>query len=139
MKKKLLIVMISMAALGGSAFAQSKPVMEVKDNPGWHKIAETVVNLKSDQDELVVLGADHYKALKLKATDSDIEITDVRVMYENETVQDIEVRKFLKEGEETREIDLDGKERAIKKIRLTYKTVPNANQDKAHLEIWGLK
>lgn len=128
-----------MAAFGAGAFAQTKPVVEVKDNPGWHKIAETVVNLKSDQDELMVLGADHYKAMRLKATDSDIEITDIRVMYENEQVQDIEVRKILKAGEQTREIDLDGKDRAIKKIRLTYKTVPNAKQDKAHLEIWGLK
>lgn len=128
-----------MAAFGAGAFAQTKPVVEVKDNPGWHKIAETVVNLKTDQDELMVLGADHYKAIRLKATDSDIEITDVRVMYENEQVQDIEVRKILKAGEQTREIDLDGKDRAIKKIRLTYKTVPNAKQDKAHLEIWGLK
>lgn len=131
--------MMSLAAFGAGAFAQTKPVVEVKDNPGWHKIAETVVNLKSDQDELMVLGADHYKAMRLKATDSDIEITDIRVMYENEQVQDIEVRKILKAGEQTREIDLDGKDRAIKKIRLTYKTVPNAKQDKAHLEIWGLK
>ncbi|HUM45389.1 MAG TPA: DUF2541 family protein [Chitinophagales bacterium] len=139
MKRKFLIIMMSMAAFGAGAFAQTKPVVEVKDNPGWHKIAETVVNLKTDQDELMVLGADHYKAIRLKATDSDIEITDVRVMYENEQVQDIEVRKILKAGEQTREIDLDGKDRAIKKIRLTYKTVPNAKQDKAHLEIWGLK
>lgn len=138
MKKNFLIVFISIAAATVS-FAQSKPAVQVKDNPGWHKIAETVVNLKSDQDEIAVIGADHFKAMKLKATDSDIEIMDVRVMYENEQVQDIEIRKFLKAGEETREIDLDGKDRAIKKIRLTYKTVPNAAQDKAHLEIWGLK
>jgi len=138
MKKQILIAFI-LLAVGTASFAQSKPALQVDDNPGWHKIAETVVNLKSDQDEIAVLGADHYKAMKLKATDSDIEIMDVRVMYENEKVQDIEVRKFLKQGEETRQIDLDGNDRAIKKIRLTYKTVPNAEQDKARLEIWGLK
>lgn len=138
MKKHLLIVFISIAVATVS-FAQTKPAVQVKDNPGWHKITEMVVDLKKDQDEVAVLGADHYKALKLKATDSDIEIMDVKVMYENEQVQDIEVRKFIRQGEETRQIDLDGKERAIKKIRLTYKTVPNAAQDKAHLEIWGLK
>ncbi len=139
MKKQLLVVLISLTALGSAAFAQSKPVVEIKDGPGWHKIVETLVDLKNDRDDITVLGADHYKAMKLKATDSDIEIMDVKVKYENGDVQDIEVRKFIKAGEETREIDLNGKERAIKSIHLTYKTVPNAEKDKAHLEIWGLK
>lgn len=60
-------------------------------------------------------------------------------MYENEEVQDIEVRKILKAGEETHDLDLNGKERAIKSIRITYKTVPATSKDKAHLEILGLK
>jgi len=138
MKKQILIALISLAAFGTSAFAQ-KTVVEVKNNPGWHKIAETTADLKADRDEVTVLGADHYKSMKLKATDMDLEIMDVQVIYENEQKQDVQVRKLIKVGEETREIDLDGKERAIKKIIIMYKTVPNAEHDKAHLEIWGLK
>lgn len=139
MKKQILIVALALAAFGSSAIAQTKTVIEVDNSPGWHKIVETTADLKADYDEVAVIGADHYKAIKLKVTDSDLEIMDIKVMYENETTQDIEVRKLIKEGESTREIDLDGKDRAIKKIRLSYKTAPNASHDKAHLEIWGLK
>ncbi|MEP7128862.1 MAG: hypothetical protein ABI729_08340 [Chitinophagales bacterium] len=139
MKKQILIVTMVLAAFGFSANAQTKTVLEVDNSPGWHKIVETTADLKTDFDEVAVIGADHYKAIKLKVTDSDLELMDIRIMYENETTQDIEVRKMIKQGESTREVDLTGKDRAIKKIRISYKTVPNADHDKAHLEIWGLK
>ncbi|MGB3076250.1 MAG: hypothetical protein WBB36_13050, partial [Chitinophagales bacterium] len=125
MKKQILIVTMVLAAFGFSATAQTKTVVEVDNTPGWHKIVETTADLKTDFDEVAVIGADHYKAIKLKATDSNLDLMDIKIMYENETTQDIEVRKLIKQGEWTREVDLEGKDRAIKKIRITYKTVPS--------------
>ncbi|MBA3649095.1 MAG: hypothetical protein H0W62_11195 [Chitinophagales bacterium] len=137
MKKNLWIVLVTIASLQ-AAIAQ-KPAVVVKDNAGWHRIATTVVDLKGDRDEIAVLGNDHFKSLKLKVTDKPVEITDLTVVYENDTRQEIPVRNFIKAGGETRVLDLEGKERAIKKIILMYKTVPNAKDDKSHVEIFGLK
>jgi hypothetical protein len=138
MKKNLLILMIALGVFGYSAVAQ-KPAVETNTNPGWHKIAVTQADLKKDRDEVVVLGADHFKSIKLRVKDVPVEITDLTVIYENETKQDIQVRNLIKAGGETRNIDLDGKDRAIKKIVLMYKTVPNSEKDKAEIEIWGEK
>jgi hypothetical protein len=69
----------------------------------------------------------------------DVEFVDLSVVYENDTKQDIPVRSLIRAGGETRVMDLEGTDRAIKKIVLTYKTVPNAEKDKSHIEIWGMK
>lgn len=138
MKKHFLITLLALAFMGYSALAQ-KPAVVTNDKPGWHKIAETSVSFKSDRDEVTVMGADHFKALKLKVVDAPVEFTDITVVYENDMRQDIYVRKLLKRGEQTRSIDLKGKDRAIKKIILMYKTVPRDDMDKARVEIWGKK
>jgi hypothetical protein len=139
MKKNFLIALIAVCSFSYAAVAQEKVAVETNDKAGWHKITETIANLKSDRDEVMVMGADHYKAMKLKVTDAPVEITDLTVVFENEARQDIQVRKLIGAGEETRVIDLDGKDRAIKKIIIQYKTAPNAATDKAHVEIWGMK
>lgn len=138
MKRNLFVVIVAMLSFGYSAFAQ-KAVVETSDKAGWHKIAETSADLKMDKDEVAVLGKDHFKSLKLKVTDAPVEFTDLTVYYENDTKQDIPVRTLIKEGGETRMMDLEGRDRAIKKIVLMYKTAPNAERDKAHIEIWGQK
>jgi hypothetical protein len=138
MKKRILVMLVAIVSIGYTAFAQQTAV-ETNNKPGWHKIAETTADLKADKDEVMVVGKDHFKSIKLKVTDVPVEIRDLTVYYENDTKQDVSVRHLLNAGDETREIDLDGKDRAIKKIVLMYKTVPNSDKDKSHIEIWGMK
>ena len=138
MKKHFLIVLTTLVSLGFSAFAQ-KPAVVTNDKTGWHKIAETAVSLRSDRDEVVVMGADHFKSLRLKVIDAPVEFTDITVIFEDGMTQDISVRKVINRGEETRSVDLKGQNKAIKKIILKYKTVPTGEMDHAHVEIWGEK
>ena len=51
----------------------------------------------------------------------------------------VKIGQNIKNPGETRVVSLNGGERSIKKIVLTYKTVPNSKDQKAHLELWGLK
>lgn len=138
MKNKILIAVLAIVALGYTATAQ-KVAVETDNTAGWHKIAETVANLKMDRDEVLVTGADHFKSIKLRVTDAPVEITDLTVVFENEQKQEIEVRNLIKAGDHTRVIDLDGQNRAIKKVIIKYKTVPTGENDKARIEIWGMK
>jgi len=141
MKKHILITLLALGVFGFAAHAQ-KPDVETSNAAGWHKIAEMSVDIKKmDHDEVAVMGKDHFKSIKLKVTDADVEFMDLTVYFENDTKQDIPVRSLIRAGGETRVMDLEGKgnELAIKKISLTYKTVPSSEKDKAHVEIWGLK
>jgi len=135
--KKTLIIMLTMICAAG-AYAQ-KPAVVTDKTAGWQKIGETKVNFDTDRDEIIVMGADHFKAIKLKVTDAAVNIMDVEVFYEKGDKEDISVRSEIKAGGETRSMDLKGADRSIKKVVYVYKTVPNSANDKAVVELWGMK
>lgn len=116
-----------------------KPGIVISDKAGWHKIAETSVEFKKDRDEVAVVGADRFASIKFKVTDASINLLDLEVYFENGMKQDISLASVIKQGDESRVIDLNSAERDIKKIVFVYTTVPNQKEEKAHVEIWGLK
>jgi len=139
MKKVLTIILLAIAGSYGTANSQPTAVI-VSDTAGWCKIGETTVDFQRDRDEVQVLGADRFKSIKFKVTDTPIDLKDIEVYYETGHKQDIKVNTLLKVSGESRVIDLEGGEqRSIEKIVLVYKTLPNRNDVNAHVEIWGLK
>ncbi|KAB2915268.1 MAG: hypothetical protein F9K29_13360 [Hyphomicrobiaceae bacterium] len=50
---------------------------------------------------------------------------DLKVIYANGEPDDIRVRHFIRQGERTRPLDLRGWERAIDRVEMVYRTVPN--------------
>ncbi len=138
MKKTLMIMMLAITGIYGIAKAQ-QPAVVVSDKTGWHKIGETTVNFEKDRDEVSVLGADKFASIKFKVTDAAINLMDLEVYYESGDKQDIKVNLPIKGPGESRVIDLNGGERALKKIVFVYKTIDNRKDQRAHVEIWGLK
>jgi hypothetical protein len=139
--KKVMIIAIALFAFIGivnSSYAQ-KPEVVVSNKAGWHKIGEVKADFKMETQSIAVVGADKFKSIKLKVTDAPINIENVSVTYEDGESENINVRNELKAGAETRIIDLKNGPREIKRINFTYKTLPNVKEDKAHVELYGLK
>ncbi|MBP6334660.1 MAG: hypothetical protein KA444_04235 [Bacteroidia bacterium] len=138
MKKTLLILLLAITASFSKTSAQD-PAIITSDKTGWQKIADKNVDLKVDRDEISILGADRFAAIKIRVTEASLEIYDMEIHYESGDKEVIEVRSPMKAGSESKAFDLKGTERELKQIVLIYKTVPNQKDEKAHLEIWGLK
>jgi hypothetical protein len=138
MKKSIGILLVLLAVQASSAFAQ-KPGVVVSTKEGWHKIGEVTASFTMEKESIIVLGADKFKSIKLKVTDAPLDLQSLMVYYESGEMEEIPVRSNLKAGTETRVIDLKSKDKDLKKVVFTYKTVPNASQDKAHVELYGLK
>ena len=139
MKKLFFMVMIAVTGSYGTIKAQ-QPAVIVSDKAGWHKIGETTADFKKETDEIVVVGADRFSSLKLKVTDMPIDLIAMDVYFEGGEKQSERIGMQIKSPGETRMIDLNkGKERDLKKVVFTYKTMPNQKNDKAHVELWGLK
>ena len=138
MKKVMIVFAVLFTAIVNFAQAQ-KPSVMLSDKPGWHKIGEVKADFKMEDQTIAALGNDRFKSILLKVTDSPINIEDVTVIFENGETQDIHVKSELKAGSETRQIDLKGGSPEIKQVKFTYKTLPNADNDKAHVELYGLK
>ncbi|MFI5219934.1 MAG: hypothetical protein ACHQNT_10635 [Bacteroidia bacterium] len=117
-----------------------KPAVIMTDKSGWQMIASTHVDFKKDRDEVIVVGKDLFRQVKLKASDASIELDELIVYFENDnTPQKIPVKSILMEGKETRVMDLEGRDKPIGKIGLTYRTIQNQDKEKAEIQIWGLK
>lgn len=139
MMKTMIMMLLAFAGSIGIASAQTPAVM-VSDAAGWHKIAERTVSFKTEKDEIAVIGSDRFSAIKFKVTDASIDLVSLVITYESGDAQDVKVNESIKSPSESKVIDLKGgSERSIKNIAFVYKTVPNSKDEKANVEIWGLK
>ena len=115
------------------------PKVVTSDKEGWHKIGETTVDFKTETDEIIVLGADRFEAVKIKVTDAPINLVSFDIYFESGDTQSVPVGLDIKSPGETREVMLTGGERSIKKVTFVYKTIANNRDKKAHVELWGRK
>ena len=138
MKKRILVIFAMSVLLVSGAFAQEPAVM-LSNKPGWHKIGEIKADFKMENESISVMGADKFKAILLKVTDASINIEGIQVFYESGEMEEFNVKNELKAGAETRKMDLKDGPQEIKKVTFTYKTVANEQDEKAHVELYGLK
>jgi hypothetical protein len=105
MKKTLLIILLAMAGSYGKLIAQTPAVM-ISDKTGWHKIGERQVAFTTDRDEISVIGADRFSAIKFMVTEASIDLRELEVYYEGGEKQVIKVHTPVKAGSESKVIDL---------------------------------
>jgi len=138
-KKGMIMMMLAIAGCFGIANAQQPAVM-ISDAAGWHKIGERTVEFTRDRDEIPVIVSDRFSTIKFKVTEAAIYFTSFEIFFESGDKQNVMINESVKSPGESRVIDLKGgSERSIKKIVFVYKTLPNSKDEKAHIEVWGLK
>ena len=143
MKKILLISSLLLAGMINTAFAQAKnepakPAVAMSEKAGWHKISTTAVELNVDKDAVAIFGMDKFKALHVKATGHGVHIKSMTVYYENGTTALVDVNSNLNAGETSKDFNIDSN-KSIKKVAYVYNAEPNKNNEKARLELYGLK
>jgi hypothetical protein len=134
MNKIILFVLLSLT-FGCS----KKTTLVVSDREGWQKIEESIVNFESEKEEITLVGSNSFAKLKLVVFDAAIELNDMEVYYENGRKQEVSLKSTMKEDEQSRVIDVFGKESPITKIVFTYKTLPNKEKEKGMVQLWGFK
>lgn len=113
--------------------------LQLNDKKGWHKIGDATADFSKERQEVIIMGADRFASIKFKVKDAPIDLVSLEVFYESGDKQDIKVGTPIQRNGESRVIDLNGAERDLKKIVFVYKTLPNVQDEKAEVEIWGLK
>ena len=113
------------------------PVVVVKGT--WVKLGLRKVDFKGDKDVIPVTAANGtFRRLKLKVHGSKVRFWDLKVLFGNNEVMDIQIRKEISDGGETRAIDLPGGQRVIKKVRLVYRS-KNPRTGKANIVLLGFQ
>jgi hypothetical protein len=93
----------------------------------WVELGCQQVSLFGKDHDTVRVGRreGRFKAIRLHARGADVELRSVRVIYTNGQPDDLPTRHFLRQGGYTPPMDLRGWERAIDRVDMVYKTVPN--------------
>ena len=109
------------------AVAQKRDRDDRKGGGNWVELGcQQVSFIGKDRDTIKVGRREgRFKAIRLKARGSDIEVQDLEVIYAGGDPDDIQVRSRLRAGSQTRALDLKGRERAIDRIEMVYKSRPN--------------
>lgn len=139
MKNAMLVILIALVSWNFNSARAQKPAVVLSDEEGWQKIGETQASFKSQDESIAVLGADEFQAIKLKVQEAPLQIDRLQVFYESGDMQEIDVKKEIKVGEESDAFKLDHPTRDIQKVAFTYHSVPNAEGDRADVELYGLK
>lgn len=124
--------------LYSKVFAQ-KPAVVATNEPGWTHIGHTTASFKTQNESIIVLGADEFSALKIKVTEAALHLDRMQVFYESGDMEEIDLRNHFGEGSESRAINLKHHDRDISKVAFTYKTESNARGEKADIDLYGLK
>jgi hypothetical protein len=71
-------------------------------------------------------------------TDGPLKMYEMKVYFDNGTMQDVSLQRNFSQGEESRVIDLDGGLRHISRIEFWYET-KGYKKGKARVAVWGAK
>lgn len=104
-----------------------EPVPPPSAGRDWDELGCKQVSLFGKDRDVLQVGRreGRFKAIRLHVRGADVEMLDLRVIYANGQPDDIPVRHFIRQGERTRPLDLKGWERAIDRVEMVYRTVPN--------------
>lgn len=103
----------------------------------WVKLGMRTAKHSVDRDVILVGEKEGtFTGIKLGVRRAGIHFLDLKVHFMNGDVKDVEIRKLIPAGGETRVIDLPGKNRKIKKVVFWYKT-PKKKGKEARVRLWG--
>ncbi len=98
-----------------------------RSNDHWEQLGCQKVGFLVDRDAIKVGRREgKFKAIRLEVSGNTVFINDLKVVYGNGAPDDLQVRSEIREGRQTRPLDLKGRgERAINRVELTYRAKPN--------------
>ena len=137
MKKVLFVIMASVFSV--SLLHAQQPVIVTDKDAGWHKIGDAKVDFKTDKDKFIIIGADRFKSVKVKAYDAPVRIDEMQIFYEGGAKESLIVGTELNPGDESKVLALKNHSAEIKRVVFVYKTISNSGAEKSRIELWGMK
>jgi hypothetical protein len=123
-----------MLSIAGAAATLALP--ETAEAAQWVRLGTRRVNGLLDRDRISLAGAGRFDAIRLRVRGNDLLLYDLDIRFRNGRRQDVRVRQLIRQGRQTRAIDLRGDDRAIRTVTFTYGKFPNG-RGPTYVELWG--
>src|SRR5690242_19349570 len=108
-----------------------------KDRGAWFFLEDKSVGFGVDHD-VIHFGnwKDDVRQVKLKVTDGPLKMYNMKIYFDNGTMQEVQLRNRFAQGSESRVIDLDGGLRHLSRVEFWYETKGFA-RGHARVALWG--
>ena|SRR5690242_18597527 len=103
----------------------------------WFFLGDKSVGFGVDHD-VIHFGnwKDDVRQVKLKVTDGPLKMYNMKIYFDNGTMQEVQLRNRFAQGSESRVIDLDGGLRHLSRVEFWYETKGFA-RGHARVALWG--
>lgn len=109
-------------------------VIEATTN--WNRLGERRVNHGGDHDTIMVTGNEgRFTTIQLRVEGSALELFDVNITFGDGTTFSPRTRLVFAQGTNSRQIDLPGGARAIRRVDFRYANLPAGGR--AQIELWA--
>lgn len=130
-----IVIALTMVLISSCSAQNSVTTTRVINN--WEVLGERIVNMGADHDEITVTARKGtFRKLKFKVTQAPIYVKNVRIVYGNGSSENHKVNETFRKGHFTRVLDLNGKNRVIRKILFNYTTI-NVGKGRAKIIAFG--
>lgn len=126
--------LVAIAALAAAGMTGTQSALADK----WEELGCQKVGFLIDRDVVKVGRRDgRFKAIRLEVSGNTVYMEDLKVVYGNGVPDDIPVRSEIRDGGQTRALDLKGRDRVIDRVEMVYRAQPNF-KGSAKVCVYGL-
>ncbi|XWK88805.1 MAG: hypothetical protein U7127_01715 [Phormidium sp.] len=103
---------------------------------GWEYLGERSVRLVTDRDVIPVRTGKQFARIKLEVKETGIQVFNMTVTLRNGRTIDVPLRQYISKNQQSRVIDLPGRDRSIRYVTLIYRSRPGSNE-RAIVKLYG--
>ena len=104
---------------------------------GWDQIGVQQVDFRGDHDVIHAEGAGRFRTIRIVVEGGDIEMYNVRITLGDGETFSPRTRLYFAEHSSSRDIDLPGAARIIRRIDFSYRTVRGRGERRATVRVFG--
>jgi len=104
---------------------------------GWDQIGVQQVDFRGDHDVIRAEGAGRFRSIRLVVEGGDLQMFNVTITFGDGTTFSPPTRLYFGERSRSREIDLPGGARMIRRIDFSYRSVRGGGRGRATVRVYG--
>ena len=134
--KKLLIVFILLGTIF-TVLSCSSTRRSIAIEEGWELLGESKVNFVRDRDQVDVISANRFTAIRFKVEKRDIRLNDLNVVYQNGDKLAPVIDEVIVADQYSRDIELGPEGKAIRSVDFKYRTTGNVLKGRGNVLVFG--
>ena len=105
--------------------------------PDWDHIGMAEVDFRGDHDVIRAAGQGRFRSIRIVVEGGDIQMFNVRITFGNGQTFSPRTRLSFDQHSRSREIDLPGATRVIRRIDFSYRSVRGGRWSRATVHVYG--